>query len=207
MRFSPLIRIAAILLLMQASSSAQAGLIATPANNVTVLFFLGAHVAGDEEIEGSDVAIGLGGADFAQGVEDGVTIAVGTTQITMTNQLPSSMPFCSGPSSPCTDSFTGFEFLFSSGVDIIGVAVDPASAAVFPPNTTPPHDGLQLLSPTDILLDVTGDAPNIGDELVLDLSFPSTSSVPEPTSLTLLIAGILGCWAAGLRGKRRRILA
>jgi len=34
--------------------------------------------------------------DFAQGVEDGVTIAVGDTQITITDQLPPSMPFDSG---------------------------------------------------------------------------------------------------------------
>ena len=89
--------------------------------------------------------------DFAQGANSGSTLSVGDTQIVITNQL--SATFCSdgtSAGSACTDPFTGFQFIFSSGVDITGVSVDPASAADFRPNDTAPHDGLQLLSPTRI---------------------------------------------------------
>jgi hypothetical protein len=47
------------------------------------------------------------------------------------------------------------------------------------PNTTSPHMGLQLLSSTDILVDVTGDAPASGDKLILDVS-TAAAAVPGP---------------------------
>jgi hypothetical protein len=110
------------------------------------------------------------------------TIAVGDTQITITNNAPSGTPFCPG-ASPCNNTFAGFGFTFSSGVDISGVSVDPASAPDFLPNTTSPHMGLQLLSSTNILVDVTGDARNLNDKLILDVTttvrrFPVPSPVP-----------------------------
>ena len=96
-------------------------------------------------------------------------------------------PFCPG-APPCNNTFAGFGFTFSSGVDITGVSVDPASAADFLPNTTSPHMGLQLLSSTDILVDVTGDAPNMGDKLILDVMTTGTTTtpIPEPASLAFL---------------------
>ena len=61
--------------------------------------------------------------------------------------------------------------------------------------------GLQLLSSTDILVDVTGDAPNMGDKLILDVTTAGTTPtpIPEPASLALLASGLYrpaGGWAA-----------
>lgn len=105
---------------------------------------------------------------------------------------------------PCNNTFAGFGFTFSSGVDITGVSVDPASAADFRPNTTSPHMGLQLLSSTDILVDVTGEAPNMGDELILDVMTTGTTPtpIPEPASFALLAGGLVGLLAIKRRAKR-----
>jgi hypothetical protein len=138
--------------------------------------------------------------DFLQGAQSGSTISVGDTRIVITNEL--SATFCSdgtSAGSACTDPFTGFQFIFSSGVDITGVSVDPASAPDFRPNDTAPHDGLQLLSPTRIVLDVTGDAPAIGDKLILDVTTNGVPTVPEPSTWALMLLGFAGLGFAGWR--------
>jgi hypothetical protein len=139
--------------------------------------------------------------DFAQGANSGSTISVGDTRIVITNKL--SATFCSdgtSAGSACTDPFTGFQFIFSSGVDITGVSVDPASAADFRPNDTVPHDGLQLLSPTRIVLDVAGDAPAVDRALILDVAFtPVGPPVPEPSTWALMLLGFAGLGFAGWR--------
>jgi hypothetical protein len=192
--------------LFSLATPARADLIGSGTNTVNALFFLGAHAPGSMETEdfgsppvAGPAIIGAGGVDFVEGVLDLSTIDVGATQIIISNLAPPSTPFCSVSTIPCPDSFTGFEFVFSSGVNIKGVSADGTSAADFLPNSGTPHNGLQLLSPTDILVDVTGDAPKTGDKLILDLSFPTTT-VPEPSTISLLAGGLL----ATLYFERRR---
>jgi hypothetical protein len=121
---------------------------------------------------------------FLQGANSGTTISVGDTQIVMTNDL--TQPFCT-TGLPCADVFTGFRFIFSSGVDITGVTVDPLSAPDFLPSKT----GLQF-SPTEILVDVTGDAPAVGDQLILDVTTGGVAAVPEPSTWAMMILGFAG---------------
>jgi hypothetical protein len=99
--------------------------------------------------------------DLCRGRYGRIHINVGDTQISITNLAPPTMPFCAIATPPCPDSFTGFEFVFSAAVDITGVSVDAASAADFQPVVGGGHNGLQLLSPTDILVDAAGDAPKV----------------------------------------------
>jgi hypothetical protein len=136
---------------------------------------------------------------FLQGVTSGSTISVGDTQIVITNEL-AAMPFCS-TALPCSDPFVGFEVVFSSGVDITGVSVDPASVADFQPNDAAPHNGLQLLSPTRIVVDVTGDSPAVGDQLILDVTTQSIipPAVPETSTWALMMLGFAGLGLAGYR--------
>jgi hypothetical protein len=159
----------------------------------------------------SDPASLAASVSYLQGANDGVTIAITDTEIIITNQLSSASPFCGttgivGIGTTCPDAFDGFDFKFT-GESILGVSAAGSSApgflpvtGLFPSGKT--HNGLQLLSDNEILLDVTGDAPNVSDQLILDLTFPNstpptstpTSELPEPGSLATLgpaLAGIL----------------
>lgn len=61
--------------------------------------------------------------------------------------------------------------------------------------------GLQLLSSTDILVDITGDAPLTGDKLILDVTTASVVPVPEPTTWAMMALGFAGLVFAGYWAK------
>jgi hypothetical protein len=204
---------AALALLLQASPPAHAGLIGNGTNTVSATSFLGAASAPVPPYPNTiDYVNSMGmttntppptiPVTFLEDALSETTIAVGDTQITITNNAPSGTPFCPGVS-PCNNTFAGFGFTFSSGVNVTGVSVDPASAPDFLPNTTSPHLGLQLLSPTDILVDVTGDAPATNDQLILDVSTAPAASVLEPASWALVLIGLIGVWTIERCAKRR----
>jgi hypothetical protein len=98
----------------------------------------------------------------------------------------------------CVDVFNGFDFKFT-GENILGVSLDPSSAPAFRPVTGTfqgnTHLGAQLLGNNEIEVDVTGDLPNLNDQLVLDLTFttsPPPPPVPEAGTVALLGSGLVG---------------
>jgi len=202
MRLMAITSAAVALLLAQAAPSAHAGLIGNGTNTVSALFFLGTAVPSPPYTNPPPTEIEGGGstlipAQFPIGVADEATIDVGDTTITITNQA--AVPFCSTATVPCPDVFTGFAFSFSAGVDITGVSVDPASAANFLPAGVSP---LELLTPTDIIVNLVGENPTVGAQLILDVTTAVPSPVPEPPTITLFAIGL----SAMLIGRRKRRL-
>jgi hypothetical protein len=216
MRFHWLIGATIVALLLPVIPAARAGLIGGGSNTVTALFYLGAPAVpgvtsstapftnpSPTEIEDYMNSLAMPTntpppivpASFIEGPLDGSRIGVGDTQITIVNDLPA--PFCS-TTGPCADVFTGFGFVFSSGVDITDVTVDPASSSAF----LPVAGGLTF-GPDEIFVNVAGDAPAVGGELILDVTTGTpVPPVPEPASLTFLASGLVGLLAIKRRAKR-----
>jgi hypothetical protein len=194
------------------SAPASAGLVGNGTNTVSVNFWIPSATVPppacddltnpncENEVDSTDNASPTIPANFVAGALDDSTISVGDKKIVITNE--DTIPFCSSgaAASACTDPFTGFDFLFSSGVDITGVSVGSGTASNFLPNDTAPHDGLQLLSPTEILVDVTGDNPAVGGQLILDVT-TKTSTIPEPSTWMMMLLGFAVLGFAGYRRK------
>lgn len=159
-------------------------------------------------------SIGAAGLYFLTGGADS-PIFVGGTQIVIGSNLAA--PYCSTGSLPCPDSFNGFKFVFSSGVNITNIAID----AVTPSNSpwrnaviTTGQSGaevdvnLNAVSSPALPTTILGDGSNrtqllneLSSTLVLDLTFAGTTPVPEPATLSLFGAGLLGL--AVVRRRRR----
>jgi hypothetical protein len=134
--------------------------------------------------------------DFLPGAYSESTVHVGDTKIVITNEA--NTPFCS-TTLPCSDGFTGFAFVFSSGADITGVGVDPSSAPDFRPV------GLTFDS-TDIFVNLVGLTPALGAVLTLDVT-AGTPVVPELSTWALMLLGFAGLGAARCRRARGAVRA
>jgi PEP-CTERM motif len=111
--------------------------------------------------------------------------------------------FCLTQATGCADPFDGFEFVFSSGVDITGATIDSTSTFGLPgqnPGFGAAVAGASVESPTVLVVNLTGVYSVADQSLTIDLTFPTTTpTVPEPSTWALMLLGFAGLGVAGYR--------
>lgn len=128
-------------------------------------------------------------------VEDFLTItttSISANTITIVNNFAG--PFCS--TAACDDVFSGFVFTFAGALPITSVTVDSGSD----PNFLPIVGGLTF-TPTAIFVNLAGDSPAVGDQLILDVTTNGTTPVPEPSTWALMLLGFAGLGLVGYQRK------
>ena len=128
-------------------------------------------------------------------VEDFLTItttSISDRTITIVNNFAG--PFCS--TAACDDVFSGFVFTFAGALPITSVTVDSGSD----PNFLPIVGGLTF-TPTAIFVNLAGDSPAVGDQLILDVTTNGTTPVPEPSTWALMLLGFAGLGLVGYQRK------
>ena len=186
------------------SAPAVAGLIGNGTNTVSVSYWFPSSIVPppvcndltnpncENEVDSTDNQTPTIPATFVPGAADDSTISVGDTTIVITNG--DTAAFCS-TSLPCSDVFNGFAFVFSSGVDITDVTVASNSAADFRPIS-----GGLTFGPTDINVNVAGENPAVGDQLILDVTTKgNTPVIPEPSTWAMMLLGFVGLGFVGYR--------
>jgi hypothetical protein len=186
------------------SAPAVAGLIGNGTNTVSVSYWFPSSIVPppvcndltnpncENEVDSTDNQTPTIPATFVPGAVDDSTISVGDTTIVITNG--DTAAFCS-TSLPCSDVFNGFAFVFSSGVDITDVTVASNSAADFRPIS-----GGLTFGPTDINVNVAGENPAVGDQLILDVTTKgNTPVIPEPSTWAMMLLGFVGLGFVGYR--------
>ena len=126
-------------------------------------------------------------------VEDFLTItttSISDRTITIVNNFAG--PFCS--TAACDDVFSGFVFTFAGALPITSVTVDSGSD----PNFLPIVGGLTF-TPTAIFVNLAGDSPAVGDQLILDVTTGSTPVLPEPSTWAMMLLGFAGLGYARYR--------
>lgn len=128
-------------------------------------------------------------------VEDFLTLtttSISDRTITIVNNFAG--PFCS--TAACDDVFSGFVFTFAGALPITSVTVDSGSD----PNFLPIVGGLTF-TPTAIFVNLAGDSPAVGDQLILDVTTNGTTPVPEPSTWALMLLGFAGLGLVGYQRK------
>ena len=191
------------------SSAAWAGLVATPANLVDAVYYNGSYTDAEPQdhlvpgtgtgpgnspvYETGAIPIGPTGADFYQTVAADTPIHVGGNSITLKSLI--SAPYCLTLATPCTDQIDGFEFTFSSGVNIKGASIKPSSQFGYGSAT------VDVKSPTDLLLNLTGVYAAADQSITIDLTFPTVGPppAPEPSTWVMMMIGFAGLGFAASR--------
>ncbi len=122
------------------------------------------------------------------------------SQVIIYNNASPPIPFCfssSNSGSSCADPYNTFDFTFTNE-DITAVSIASNSSADFAPATFGSHLGLQLVSPDEFTVDVTGADPAYLSTLIINVT-TAGSVVPEPSTWAMMLIGSAGLGFAAYR--------